>query len=124
LRASPLSSLYRLLRGTLRNGGSPRPSAFTGMRERGTRTPVTVTTVGCSSDSVRGRELAAHSARILLRPANSSTALGSSTGGTATRGESGAPPVPAVYDSVEWWDDVSRAYEHLAWDRANREKLS
>ena len=84
--------------GTRLDGGSPKHSAFTGMRELGTRTPETATTGGCSSFSLRGVRLEGEDALTFLARERSSTAPSSSIDATATLGVSGVPPAPATFD--------------------------
>ena len=75
--------------GTLRDGGSLKPSASTGTKEHGTRTRATVTTVECSSYYLPGTQPVDSLGRILLLPANSYSVPGVFTRGTEVRGVSG-----------------------------------
>jgi hypothetical protein len=106
--SSPHSSRLRGTLATIRRGIA-RLSAYTRTRERGTRTPETATTEGCSFYLLPGRVPVAGVYRVAQRRVSSCTERGSSTGATVTRGASGAPREPA--DSGE------------AWERANREAL-
>ena len=98
------SSVRRLLRllspqtGTRRRGGYLKHSASMPMRARGTMTPGTGTTAGCSSYSALGPVLVVQFGPTLPNPANNSFERGWFGSATVTPGGNGEPPERAGCD--------------------------
>jgi hypothetical protein len=91
LLSLPVSRLLARFRmaGVRRLTGYRKLSAYTSMKGRGTRTPATATTEGCSSYSLRGVLWGDHFVPTSQLRANSSTGPGWSGHATATLGVSG-----------------------------------
>ena len=94
--------------GTPRRGGFHKLCAYIAMRVRGTRTPVTATTAGCSFLPLRTVVLAADQtgAPILIAQENSSGVRGSCIGVTAIVGTNGVRL--ALADYCEAWEAALR----------------